>query len=590
MDRPFLADQAVCLDVLQQRYARAGEITADDVLQRVARALSAPEDPTRRDIWNRRFLWAMRHGLVPAGRILAGAGTDPSAVMINCFVLPITGPSGLDGTLAEALATLGRGGGVGYDFSALAPVGADLGSPLFPAGGPLKALHELDAACRAMSLHTSRPGAQMAVLRCDHPDVFAFIGAKDAAGLSTFNLSVALTDAFLQAVEADTTLELLHSAKPGGLLGPPLARRKDDGRWVHEVVRARDVWRALLRSGHDHGEPGVLFLDRLNEDNSLSYCESISATNPCAEQPLPAYGACCLASIDLARLVIDPFGARARLDLHRLVVLVKVAVRLLDNVLDLTAWPLNRQKEEARLKRRIGLGITGLGDALVMLGLRYDAVDARCRVAHWMQTMRDAACRASCELAVERGAFPLFDADRFLAAPHFASRLPTDIRQAIGRHGLRHAHLLAVAPAGSISIAMCDNVSSGIEPVFAWQTRRTRGGDPQCGLECLTVDDHAWRLFQQLGGTEATRGDAFVTALELSASDHVAMVAAVAPFVDGGISKTVNVREDLSLEAYERFHWQAWKAGLKGLAAYRQNAILPPALMASSCGRHPRPC
>lgn len=583
-------DQALCLDVLHRRYAQDGEVSADDVLKRVAHALSNVEAPTQRAHWHQRFLWAMRKGLVPAGRILAGAGTGHSAVLINCFVLPVLGPSGLKETLEEALATLSRGGGVGYDFSALAPEGAELGPVNLQASGPVRAIRELDAACSALRSNPLRPGAQMAVLRCDHPDVLAFVQAKDEAGLATFNLSVAVSNAFMRAVASDQVIELVHASKPGGTHASPSVRRASDGLWVHESILAREVWQAIMRSSHDHGDPGVLFVDRFNEDNNLSYCEQLSATNPCAEQPLPPYGACCLASIDLTRLVVDPFGPTASFSEDHLVALVKVGVRMLDNVLDLTAWPLSQQREEAIRTRRIGLGITGLGDALVMLGLRYDTADARSRVAQWMKTMRDAAYQASCELAAQRGAFPLFDAERYLAPPHFASRLPDQIKHAIRQHGMRHSHLLAVAPAGSISLAMCDNVSSGIEPVFAWQTQRCGTGLYRDGLASVSVDDHAWRVYQHLRGANAPTGDAFVTALDVAAADHVAMVGAVAPFVDGGISKTVNVREDLPLAEFEAIHMQAWKAGLKGLAVYRQNPVLPPALVPSPCGNRPVSC
>lgn len=560
-----LSEQAVCRDVLLRRYTQAGEFCVDHVLGRVASALSALEAPDQRTRWHDRFLWALRRGLVPAGRILAGAGAVPHAMLINCFVLPIKEPSGLGATMADALTTLRMGGGVGYDFSGLAP-----------SASLLNAMRELDDACGTLSRGWVRPGAQMGVLRCDHPDILSFVHAKDAAELPTFNLSVAVSDAFMRAVEADACIELLHASEPrGGRQDFP----SESGLWADRIVRARVLWQAIMESSYDHGEPGLLFIDRINEDNNLSFCEQISATNPCAEQPLPPYGACCLASLDLTRLVLDPFKPDARFNQSGMAELVKVAVRLLDNVLDLTDWPLNAQMAEARLKRRIGLGITGLGDALVMLGLRYDTAQARQEVARWMRTMRDTAYTASSNLAAERGAFPLFQADEFLRAPHFSSRLPNDIQDAVRHHGLRHSHLLAVAPAGSISLAMCDNVSSGIEPVFAWQMQRNvRGDDGSTHL--LTVEDHAWRLYRRVKGIEAALPPAFVTAHEVAPADHVAMVGAIAPFVDGGISKTVNVPEDLPLSEFEKIHMQAWKSGLKSLTAYRTNSTLPPTLRA----------
>lgn len=578
------ADQAICTSVLRRRYAHEGELCADDVLRRVARALSELESSGQRAHWHRQFLWALRHGLVPAGRVLAGAGGQGQGMLINCFVLPVNSPSNVNGLLGESRVTLEMGGGVGYDLSPLAPVGADVGAVAVRAVGPVAALHELDDACSRACTSRHRPGAQMAVLRCDHPDVLSFIHAKDRPGLSTFNLSVALSEAFMQAVVADSLIELVHSSKPGGVSGLSPVRHRDDGMWVYASVRARAIWQEILQSAYEHGEPGVLFMDRINAENNLSYCEQIRATNPCAEQPLPPYGACCLASIDLTRLVEDPFGLRPRMRHDHLATLVKVAIRLLDNVLDLTTWPLSAQMVEARLKRRIGLGITGLGDALVMLGLRYDSEAACNQVAQWMATIRDVAYLASCELATQRGSFPLFDAEAFLKAPHFASRLPADIQAAIRRKGLRHAHLLAVAPAGSISLALCDNVSSGIEPVFAWQLQRSMSLPNDGGQELFTVDDHAWRLYRHLKGTDAAMGDWFVTAHQIAPVDQVAMVAAVAPFVDGGISKTVNVRADLPQREFEAIYMQAWRTGLKGLATYRPNATLPPILRAASCG------
>lgn len=576
-----LAPQAVCLDVLRRRYAHSGESTVDDVLRRVAAALSQAEAPSEQARWRERFLWAMRQGWVPAGRILAGAGRQ--GMLINCFVVPLEGPAGLDDTLDHALTTLRLGGGVGFDFSPLAPAGAWPEQAGQRAGqraaGPLSAIQALDAACRDLRTPGGRSGAQMAVLRCDHPDILSFVHAKDHGGLSSFNMSVAVSDAFMHAVVADTDVELVHACPPVDAAGQPSARRRPDGLWVHASLRARALWREVMRCAHGHGEPGVLFMDRINADNNLSDCELIRATNPCAEQPLPPHGACCLGSLDLTRLVVAPFGPRAHLSLARLATLVKVAVRVLDNVLDLSTWPLPAQAEEARLKRRIGLGVTGLGDALVMLGLRYDAPLARQQVAQWMAHTRNTAYVASCELARERGAFPLFDAEAVLRAPHCASRLPPDIQCAIRRHGLRNSHLLSVAPAGSISLALCDNVSSGIEPVHGWRAcRRLLCRDTTDEQAPLTVDDHAWRLHRHLMGEGAALGPAFITARDIAPADHVAMVAAVAPFVDGGISKTVNVREDLPMCEMLDLYTQAWQAGLKGLATYRDNAILPAAL------------
>jgi ribonucleoside-diphosphate reductase alpha chain len=954
-----LPAQAISTEVLLEKYAKGDEQDADAVRARVARALAEVEKPEQREAWSERFLHALRHGFVPAGRINSAAGTELTATLINCFVQPVgdsiaqaeDGVPGIYTALTEAAETMRRGGGVGYDFSRIRPHGAWVGSTRSRASGPVSYMRVFDRSCETVESAGSRRGAQMAVLRCDHPDVEAFIHAKDEGDLTNFNISVGVTDVFMQAVEDDTPFDLVHRAQPSEEQIAAGAFQRADGLWVYARPQARALWDQIMRSTYDHAEPGVLFLDRINQDNNLSYCESISATNPCVtadtwvhtadgprqvadlvgvpflamvdgkayrtesegffatgrkpvfllttreghalrltadhpvrrvvrrsryvtetewakaaelrpgdelvlhdqrghqgwdgrgtaaegylvgaligdgtltadkavlsvwapelkmvgngaatcatgiaaaisqamaelphradfrgwqrpiaergemrlssaplrdlalslglragaggkaitpaiesgssafqrsllrglfdadgcvqgaqdkgvsvrlaqsdaellrgvqrmllrlgvvstlyvdrraagtrllpdgrggrksyqtkaqselviaadnlpifaervgfadaakarrleellagykrslnrerfvatfdslvpdgeeevydvtvehvhafdanglmvhncgEQPLPPYGCCCLGSIDLTHFVRDPFEPHAAFDFEAFAGIAKIATRMLDNVLDITVWPLAEQNEEANAKRRVGLGFTGLGDALVMLNLRYDTPAARDEAQRIAQAMRDAAYDASADLAVERGAFPLFNADLYLSRGTFASRLPAPLKDKIRAQGLRNSHLLSIAPTGTISLAFADNASNGIEPPFSWTyTRKKRM--PDGSAKEYAVEDHAWRLFKHLKGADAPLTEAFVTALEMSAESHAAMVATVAPYVDTAISKTVNVPADYPYVDFQGLYRFAWKSGLKGLATYRPNAVL----------------
>jgi ribonucleoside-diphosphate reductase alpha chain len=959
------APQSISEEVLLEKYAKGGEKSILDVNRRVAHALAQVEPPDQRSHWEGRFLHALQQGFLPAGRIQSAAGTELTATLINCFVQPVgdsiahddEGHPGIYVALMEAAETMRRGGGVGYDFSRIRPRGAWVGSTQSSASGPVSYMHVYDRSCQTVESAGSRRGAQMGVLRCDHPDVEEFIHAKDSGALSNFNISVGVTDAFMQAVVNDAEFELTHRAEPGLAQKEAGAyqRQAQDGEpglWVYRKIRARDLWEQIMRSTYDHAEPGVLFIDTINRDNNLSYCETIASTNPCvtqdtwvmtasgarqvrdligipfdaivdgkpypaesagffatgtkpvlhlrtreghalrltadhpvrkvtrrnryqthstwcpagelkagdeillnnhrslqgwegagsaeegyllglligdgrlgeskavlsvwapelkvvgsdvrvgnhsasgimaaagqaiaslthradfrgwqrpinsrgecrmastalrdlafsmgatpgnktitpqmeagssdfcrhllrgvfdadgsvqgahdkgvsvrlaqadlplletaqrmllrlgiastiyrerrpagltlfpdgkggqreypqqalhelvisgdnlavyaeqigfadtakserlatqlggyqrhlnrerfvatvesleedgiepvydvtiadlhafdanglyvhncAEQPLPPYGCCCLGSIDLTRFVREAFEERAHFDFAAFAELCRTATRMLDNVLDVTVWPLPQQQQEARNKRRVGLGFTGLGDALVMLGLRYDTQAARDMARRIAEALRDAAYDASCELARERGAFPLFNADLYLSSPRFASRLPQALKDRIRQHGLRNSHLLSIAPTGTISLAFADNASNGIEPAFSWHyTRKKRMADGS--LQEYAVEDHAWRLYRNLKGEAAPLTPAFVTALEMSAQDHAAMVAAVAPMIDTAISKTVNVPADYPYADFQDLYLQAWKSGLKGLATYRPNAVL----------------
>jgi len=959
----FFPSQPISDEVLLEKYSKGGEKTIADVNQRVARALARVESPDKQAEWEAIFLEALQAGFLPAGRIQSAAGTDLAATLINCFVQPVgdsiahveEGHPGIYTALTEAAETMRRGGGVGYDFSRIRPRGAWVGSTQSNASGPVSYMRVFDRSCETVESAGARRGAQMGVLRCDHPDIEEFIHAKDKGDLKNFNISVGVTDAFMQAVHANADFALEHRAEPGinqKEAGAYLSH--DTGVWVYRKLKARDLWDQIMRSTYDHAEPGVLFLDHINRDNNLSYCETIASTNPCvtadtwvtttegarqvseligkpftavvdgqayatesagffvtghkpvleirtqeghalkltanhlvrkvskktryvlesewvaagtlqpgdelmlhnhrslqgwggsgsqaegylmglligdgtlkadkavlsvwapelklvsggtpvavdahsaqgimdaaetairslghradfcgwqrplvargearmasgelkalahrmgmsphhktitpemercssnfysgllrglfdadgsvqgqqdkgvsvrltqsdeallataqrmlmrlgiastvyqnrhaagpqpmpdgrggqkiytrqathelvisgdnldlfaslvgfsdttraerlesllqtyrrrlnrerftvtvaslaeagtqdvfdvtvrdihafdanglyvhncAEQPLPPYGCCCLGSIDLTRFVLDPFMQDARFDEAAFADVARVAVRMLDNVLDATVWPLPQQQHEANSKRRVGLGFTGLGDALVMLNLRYDTPAAREMARHISELLRDTAYGASADLAQERGAFALFNADLYLSGQTFASRLPATLKERIRKRGLRNSHLLSIAPTGTISLAFADNASNGIEPAFSWTyTRKKRMADGSS--KEYAVEDHAWRLYRHLKGPDAELTPAFVTALEMSAQAHADMVAAVAPYVDTAISKTVNVPADYPYEDFQDLYTQAWKSGLKGLATYRPNAVL----------------
>jgi ribonucleoside-diphosphate reductase alpha chain len=529
------------------------DLTVEDSWRRIARDLAKVEqDP---ETWADRFYAALEDfKYLPAGRITAGAGTARQVTLFNCFVMGTIPDSmgGIFDMLKEAALTMQQGGGIGYDFSTIRPKGADVHGVAADASGPLSFMDVWDAMCRTIMSAGSRRGAMMATMRCDHPDIEDFISAKsDPARLRMFNMSVLVTDAFMEAVKADGSWELQFDGK------------------IYHTVQARDLWNRIMQATYDYAEPGVIFIDRINAANNLSYCETIAATNPCGEQPLPPYGACLLGSINLARLVTDPFRDAAALDQTALQELVATAVRMMDNVVDASKFPLPEQGAEAQAKRRIGLGVTGLADALLMLGLRYGSDEAARQTEDWLHAIARAAYLASVDLAKEKGAFPLFDAEKYLASGTMA-QMDEDVRDAIRTYGIRNALLTSIAPTGTISL-YAGNVSSGIEPVFAYAyTRKVLQKDGSRTEE--EVVDYAVQMWRDKFG-DAALPDYFVNAQTLTPSEHVRMQAAAQKWVDSSISKTINCPEDISFDAFKDVYMQAWDTGCKGCTTYRPNDV-----------------
>src|SRR5271170_462112 len=528
--------------------------TIEDTWRRVANALAAPEREPEK--WAERFYQAMEDfKFLPAGRIVAGAGSSRSVTLFNCFVMG-TIPDDMGGIFAhlrEAALTMQQGGGIGYDFSTLRPRGAPVKGVGADASGPLSFMDVWDAMCRTIMSAGYRRGAMMATLRCDHPDIEAFIEAKREPGrLRMFNLSVLVTDALMKAVEENAPWELSF-----------------DGT-VAKVLPARELWEKIMRATYAYAEPGVIFIDRINRRNTLWYCETITATNPCGEQPLPPYGACLLGSINLASLVERPFTPEAGIDLDRLRRLVPDCVRMMDDVIDISQFPLPQQQEEALQKRRIGLGVTGLADALILCGVRYGSASAISATEEWLGVIERQAYLASAALAAEKGPFPLFDRDRYLAGETIAG-LDPDVRAEIARHGVRNALLTSVAPTGTISL-FADNVSSGIEPVFSFRhTRNVLMPDGTRREE--EVADYAYRLFRRLRGETAPLPDYFVDAQVLTPADHLVMQAAVQKHIDSSISKTINVPADIPFGRFKDVYLQAYALGCKGCTTYRPNEV-----------------
>jgi ribonucleoside-diphosphate reductase alpha chain len=574
----FIAD--ISREIWASKYRLGHESGIGATWRRVAAALAAVER-TDAAAWATRFRGLLDgFAFLPGGRILAGAGTGRRVTLFNCFVMGTIEDSidGIFDALKEGALTMQQGGGVGYDFSTLRPQGTPAQAVGGIASGPVSFMRIWDSMCDTLLSTGARRGAMMATLRCDHPDVESFIDAKrDRRELRNFNLSVLVTDAFLEAVQAEADWPLVFPLDAGGgkatgkevIWRPWSGRREAVPCAVVRVVRARALWERLMRATYEYAEPGVLFIDRINGENNLGYRERISATNPCGEIPLPPYGACDLGSFNLTRFVHEPFAANARLDFDALRTGVPLAVRLLDNVVDASRFPLPQQAGQAHGTRRIGLGISGLADTLIMLNLHYDSDKARRLAGEIMAAVCHEAYRASIELAREKGAFPFFEADAYIKGA-FVARLPEDIRRGITRHGIRNSHLIAVAPTGTISL-LANNVSSGLEPVFKFQYRR-RVRQPDGGFREYSLSDHALLQWRGLRGG-LPLPETFVDARHLSPYAHLRMQAAVQPWVDNAISKTINVPEDFSFDDFKEVYQQAYALGLKGCTTFRPNPV-----------------
>ncbi len=553
---------------MKYRFKRPDGSPVDETVeaswQRVAKAVAAAEKPAERAKWAREFEGLLQdYRFLPAGRILSGAGTARTVTLFNCFVMGGIEDSlaGIFDALKEAALTMQQGGGVGMDFSTIRPKGAAVKGVGADASGPLSFMDVWDAMCRTIMSAGSRRGAMMGTLRCDHPDIEDFIAAKaDAKRLRMFNLSVLVTDDFMQAVKTDADWPLVFAGQ------------------TYRTLRARTLWDRIMRSNYDYAEPGVIFIDRINTLNNLSYCETIQATNPCGEQPLPPYGACLLGSINLAALVIDPFTEQAHIDEAQLQHLVPLAVRFMDNVVDVSNYPLPEQRREALAKRRIGLGITGLADALTMCGLRYGTPEAAAAAKDWMARIERHAYIASAAIAAEKGAFPLYDADAYLAGGHVQG-LEADIKAAIAKSGIRNALLTSIAPTGTISL-FAGNVSSGIEPIFSVAYNR-KVLQPNGERITQKVEDYAARVWRGLKGEDAALPASFVTANDLSPHEHLVMQAAIQPHIDSSISKTINCPPDLPFEDFKAVYLEAYDQGLKGCTTFRPNDVTGSVLSVS---------
>ena len=538
------------------------EQTVQDTWRRIAKALSEVETEPKK--WETIFYNALTDfKFLPAGRITAGSGTKRNVTLFNCFVMGVIpdSMSGIFDMLKEAALTMQQGGGIGYDFSTIRPKGSLVKGIAADASGPVSFMDVWDSMCRTIMSAGSRRGAMMATMRCDHPDIEEFIAAKsDSQKLRMFNLSVLVTDAFMEAVKKGEDWKLIYNNK------------------VYSVIKAADLWDQIMRATYNFAEPGVIFIDRINETNNLSYCETITATNPCGEQPLPPYGACLLGSINLAKLVEHPFDKNAYLDVSQLEDLVSTAVRMMDNVIEVSQFPLEAQKLEAKNKRRIGLGVTGLADALLMVGLRYGSDEAVKNTEKWMKTIARSAYNASINLAEEKGAFPLFDPEKFIVSGNMI-QMDEDVKKAVNKFGIRNALLTSIAPTGTISL-YAGNVSSGIEPVFAYSyTRKVLQNDGSYVEE--EVVDYAVQLWRDKFGN-APFPDFFVSAQNLTPADHVKMQAAAQKWVDSSISKTINCPEDISFDDFKEVYIQAYDTGCKGCTTYRPNEVTGSVLSAAS--------
>lgn len=568
----------------------------EDTWRRVAHALAAVE-ASQAPSWEAQF-YALLQGFsfLPGGRILAGAGTRHNLTLFNCFVMGAVEDSitGIFEALKESALTLQQGGGIGLDFSTLRPQGMVARGVGVAASGPLSFMHVWDSMCATILSTGARRGAMMATLRCDHPDIEVFVEAKrDGLSLRHFNLSVLVSDALMEAVEQDAEWPLLFPLAEGETASGEIITRCWSGMAVPQpcrVVRkvgARALWHRIMAAAYDCAEPGVIFIDRVNRSNNLRYCEHLGATNPCGEIPLPAYGACNLGSLNLSRFVLEPFTPKARLDMAAVSAAASLATRLLDNVYEASRFPLRKQAETALASRRLGLGLTGLADALIMLDIPYGSTESLHLAGEVMACISHAAYRSSIRLAREKGAFPLLEVEKYLQGEAVRA-LPEDIRLGISQYGIRNSHLTAIAPTGTISL-LAGNVSSGLEPVYDWRYQRTvRAADGL--LATFEMQDDAYRQYIARHGEKAPLTAAFVRAAEISPGAHLAMQAALQAHVDNAISKTINVAAEMSFADFSGLYRLAYERGLKGCTAFRPNAVSGQVLVAGGGAGLERQC
>lgn len=554
------------------------EATIPDTHRRIATALAKAEKDTDQEMWGQKFFDTLGNfKFLPAGRITAGAGTEREVTLFNCYVMGTLTDSmrGIFGGLQEAALTMQQGGGIGYDFSPIRPKGAEVVKVGADASGPLSFMDVWDAMCRTVMSAGSRRGAMMATMICNHPDIFRFIEAKkDATKLRMFNLSVLCTDDFMAAVKADDDWSLRHSAPKRAGQEPGA-----DGMYHYETVKARDIWQKIMRNTYDHAEPGVIFVDRINRTNNLRAIEYISATNPCGEQPLPPYGACLLGSINLVTMISNAYRKSAGISYDLLRETTRMAIRMLDNAIDVSLFPLPQQAEEARNKRRIGLGVTGVADALMMCGIRYGSNEAAQWLDDVMAAISEYAYRESISLAIEKGPFPLFNADQYLAEGTYASGQPDDVQALIRKHGIRNSHLLSIAPTGTISL-YAGNISSGIEPVFRAEYER-KILNPDGSHSIIPVVDYAIEMWRDLKINDNPFPPAYADVSTLTPEEHITMQAVAQRWVDTSISKTINLPESISFEDFEQVYWMAFNRGCKGCTTYRPNAVTGSILIAA---------
>ena len=538
------------------------DLTVHDTWDRISKHLASCEkDP---DYWAGEFYTALESfKFIPAGRINAGAGTgDRKVTLFNCFVMGTLEDSltGIYDGLKDAVVTMQQGGGIGYDFSTLRPQGAEVKGVASDSSGPLSFMDVWDASCRTIMSAGVRRGAMMATMRCDHPDVEKFIEAKrDPLRLRMFNMSVLVTDKFMDAVKNDTTFDLIFDGK------------------VYKTIKAKSLWDKIMSATYHYAEPGVIFIDRINAMNNLNYCETIAATNPCGEQPLPPYGACLLGSINLVALLNDDNSV----DKRSLSKTVALAVRMMDNVVDVSKFPLPAQEKEAKDKRRIGLGVTGLADALALAGITYGSEDAVEWTNDIMRSISVFAYQASIGLAKEKGSFPLFDADKYLATDNMKG-MPDIIRSQIKQHGIRNALLTSIAPTGTISL-YAGNVSSGIEPIFAMSYERKVMQKDGSKVTEVVEDYGVTKWKRDNPGVPLPKS--FVTAQTLEPNAHVRMQAAAQRWVDSSISKTINVPEDINFDDFKKVYMDAYDTGCKGCTTYRPNDVTGSVLTATEEGQ-----